>query len=97
MRGTPNPDGRWLWISVISFGLMLAALYLGQGLPSAVYVVLVLGLLLISVVGLFAHHFLEMFRIGGLVAGLVRASRTNALVFLVLGLLAVITKLLGWW
>jgi hypothetical protein len=97
MHGTPDRGGRWLWVSVISFGLMMAVLYLGQGLPSLLYVVLVLGLIVLSIISLFAHHFLEVFHIGRLVADAARASRRTALVLLFLSGVVVITKLLGWW
>lgn len=102
MPRIPNPRLKpssdwWLAAAVVAFALMLAALYLGQGLPSLVYVVLVLGLLVFSLVALLIHHFMGLVSLGQRIHLLIRQSRANALIFLGLGLAAVVLKLLGVW
>ena len=92
-----DPGGRWLWLALVSFALMLASLYLGQGLPSLVYVVMVLGLLVLSLVSLIIHHLYDVVSIGQRIRHLVGQSRTHAAIVLTLGLVAVALKLLGIW
>lgn len=76
---------------------MLAVLYLGQGLPSLVYVVLVLGLLLFSFASLLIYHHLELVGVAQRVNQLVRQNPRNAWLVLVAVGIAVILKILGIW
>jgi len=57
-------EGYWLTVAIKSFVLMLAVLYLEQGLPSLLYVVLILGFLLLAMVALVAHHFYSLLAFG---------------------------------
>ncbi len=92
-----DSSGVWLFRAIVSFGLMLLALFLGQGLPSLVYVVLVLGLLLFSFISLLIYHHLELIGLGHRVAELARGNPVTAWFFLVMGGVAVVLKLLGFW
>jgi hypothetical protein len=76
---------------------MLVTLYLGQGLPSLVYVVLVLGLLGAALVGLLVHHIYDLVRIGQTLRGLVLKSRINAATVLLVAAVLGVLKLLGIW
>lgn len=93
----PDSTGAWLNRAIVSFILMLLALYLGQHLPSLLYVVLVLGLLLFSFASLLIYQHLELFGLGKRVAALVRDNPRNAWAVLVLAGVAVALKLLGIW
>jgi len=93
MRKTPDSSGRWLWVSVVSFVLMLLALYLGQGLPSLLYVVLVLGLFLLAFVALTVHHVYDLVALGLRVRQIAMKSRLNAAIVLLVGV-ALVLKLL---
>lgn len=97
-RPKPKPSSDWwLGAAVVSFALLLGALYLGQGLPSLIYVGLVLGLLIFSIVALLIHHFIDLVSLGRHIRLLIRQSRANALIFLGVGIVAVVLKLLGVW
>ena len=97
MLGKSDPSGRWLWTAVAALALMLLILYVGQGWPSLIYVVLVLGLLAVSMLALIVHHLYDLLWVGKRIAELSRASRQNALIFLVVAGIVIATKLLGWW
>lgn len=92
----PDPSGRWLKTAAISLVLMLASLYLGQGLPSWLYVVLVLGLVLLSFVSLIIHHLYDLVAVAQAIRHVAGKSRRNALIILVVGLVIGL-KLLGIW
>lgn len=97
MQKTPDPSARWLWVSVVSFALMLAALYLGQPLPSLAYVLLVLGLLVLAVIALLVHHVYELFDLSQRVRQIAGKSRPSALLLLGVGLVLVVLKVLHVW
>jgi hypothetical protein len=76
---------------------MLVALYLGRGLPSPIYVVLVLGLLGAALVGLLVHHIYDLVQVGRTLRELVLKSRINAATVLLVAAVLGVLKLLGIW
>lgn len=55
----------WLRVAVLSWALMLAVLYRGQGRQTLAYVVLVLGLFLLAFTALIADHLLQVVAMAG--------------------------------
>jgi hypothetical protein len=94
-QNRPDSSKGWLWIAATSFVLSLAALYLGQGWPSLLYVVWVLGFLLLAVAGLFISHIYDLAEIGQRIRSMVLQSRASATYVLLFALLLVGLKLLG--
>ncbi|HEU4740171.1 MAG TPA: hypothetical protein VFS50_01080 [Meiothermus sp.] len=87
----------WLKVAVVSFALMLAVLYLGQGLPSLAYVILVLGLFLLAFLAMIADHLLQVVALTRRVRNLAGRSPLNAGLLVGIGVLMIVLKLLGVW
>jgi hypothetical protein len=87
----------WLKVAVVSFALMLAVLYLGQGLPSLAYVILVPALFLLAFLDMIADHLLQVVALTRRVRNLAGRSPLNAGLLVGIGVLMIVLKLLGVW